>query len=82
MNGPPTSDGSSTDPIMDEIFEAVQQGLSVLDAARLTAISHMTGLSVQKLIELGGEYDPAAEARRDRPGIPGQGPAPAPGDQA
>lgn len=47
------TDGSST----DEIWAAVEQGMAVLDAARLVAISHMTGISVEKLIELGGIYE-------------------------
>lgn len=59
------TDGSST----DEIWNAVEQGISVLDAARMVAISHMTGISIEKLIELGGIYEggehPAVRVVRD-----------------
>ena len=44
---------------VDEIFAAVEQGLSVLDAAQLAAVSAMTGISIEKLIELGGVNDDA-----------------------
>ena len=52
------NDGSSIEePGTDEIFAAVEQGLSVLDAAQLAAVSAMTGISIEKLIELGGIDD-------------------------
>ena len=61
------NDGSSIEePGTDEIFAAVEQGLSVLDATRLAAVSAMTGISIEKLIELGGIVEkPAVRPVRD-----------------
>lgn len=70
-------DGSSTENV-DEIYEAVRQALAALEGGQLAAISYLTGLSIDKLIELGGVYEaPATETGGNRPGLPGQGPGPA-----
>ena len=39
---------------VDEINEGVRQALAALDGGRLSAVSYMTGISIEKLIELGG----------------------------
>ena len=39
---------------VDEINEAVRQALAALDGGVLAAVSYLTGISVEKLIELGG----------------------------
>ena len=53
---------------VDEINEGVRQALADLDGSRLSTISLLTGISTEKLIELGGVYDgeqPAVRAVRD-----------------
>ena len=53
---------------VDEIVEDIRQALADLDGSRLSTISLLTGISTEKLIELGGVYDgeqPAVRAVRD-----------------
>ena len=44
---------------VDEINEGVRQALAVLDGSRLSAVALLTGISIEKLIELGGINDDA-----------------------
>ena len=39
---------------VDEINEGVRQALAALDGSRLSAVALLTGISIEKLIELGG----------------------------
>ena len=76
------SDGYYIERSVDEINAGVREALSHLDGGGLKTISHLTGISIGKLIELGAVHDIASpEERRDRPGIPGPGPAGNPGDR-
>lgn len=44
---------------VDEIVEDIRQVLAALDGSRLSTISLLTGISIEKLIELGGINDDA-----------------------
>ena len=66
---------------VDEIIEGVRQALTMLDGSQLSTVAFLTGISVEKLIELGGVSEaPAAEEVRDRPGLPVQDPPSIAGD--
>ena len=42
---------------VDEIYEAVRQALAALEDGQLVTVSLLTGISIEKLIELGGTND-------------------------
>ena len=63
------TDGSSTERSVDEINEGVREALARLDGSMLSAVSLLTGISTEKLIELGGINEsgehPAVRTVRD-----------------
>lgn len=66
------TDGSSTERTVDEINEAVEHALTRLSEGELAAISYLTGIPVDKLIELGGVHEAAeTQTRGDRQAVPG-----------
>jgi hypothetical protein len=46
---------------VDEINEGVRQALAALRGGELAAISYLTGIPADRLIELGGVYDPETD---------------------
>jgi hypothetical protein len=44
----------SSECSVDEINEGIRQALAKLDGSLLSAVSLLTGMSIEKLIELGG----------------------------
>ena len=66
----------------DEINEDVRQALASLDGSRLATVALLTGIPVEKLIELGGiDEAAAAEEERDGQAVSLPGPADAPGGE-